>query len=120
MTSRWQRWTLAIVVGFVIAGIAVVGRESSLARRSADFTISYAAALLIREGRPEAVYQRDQLGPLMLRLSDNAIDPRLPFDAPLAIALVLTAAFPLVLLLLGFYLPAERRRLRRLLPILGR
>jgi len=87
VTSRWQRWTLAIVVGFVIAGIAVVGRESSLARRSADFTISYAAALLIREGRPEAVYQRDQLGPLMLRLSDNAIDPRLPFDAPLAIAL---------------------------------
>jgi hypothetical protein len=33
---------------------------------------------------------------------------------------LLTAAFPLVLLALGFYLPAERRRLRRLLPILGR
>ena len=30
------------------------------------------------------------------------------------------AAYPLVLLFLGFYLPAERRRLRRLLPILGR
>jgi hypothetical protein len=42
------------------------------------------------------------------------------FEAPLAVALVLTAAFPLVLLVLGFYLPAERRRLRRLLPILGR
>jgi O-antigen/teichoic acid export membrane protein len=41
-------------------------------------------------------------------------------DAPLPAALALTAAFPLVLLLLGFYLPAERRRLRRLLPILGR
>jgi len=41
-------------------------------------------------------------------------------DAPLAVALALTAAFPLVLLLLGFYLPAERQRLRRLLPILGR
>jgi O-antigen/teichoic acid export membrane protein len=41
-------------------------------------------------------------------------------DAPLALALVLTAAFPLVLLVLGFYLPAERRRLRRLLPIPGR
>jgi O-antigen/teichoic acid export membrane protein len=41
-------------------------------------------------------------------------------DAPLPLALALTAAFPLVLLLLGFYLPAERRRLRRLLPILGR
>src|SRR6266536_5107287 len=41
-------------------------------------------------------------------------------DAPLAVALALTAAFPLVLLVLCFYLPAERRRLRRLLPILGR
>jgi hypothetical protein len=41
-------------------------------------------------------------------------------DAPLPVALALTAAFPLVLLILGFYLPAERRRLRRLLPILGR
>jgi len=40
--------------------------------------------------------------------------------APLPVALALTAAFPLVLLALGFYLPAERRRLRRLLPILGR
>jgi hypothetical protein len=41
-------------------------------------------------------------------------------DAPLPLALALTAAFPLVLLVLGFYLPAERKRLRRLLPILGR
>src|SRR6266516_557244 len=41
-------------------------------------------------------------------------------DAPLGVALALTAAFPLVLLVLGFYLPAERRRLRQLLPILGR
>ena len=40
--------------------------------------------------------------------------------APLALALGLTAAYPLVLALLGFYLPAERRRLRRFLPILGR
>ena len=41
-------------------------------------------------------------------------------DVPLPVALGLTAAFPLVLLLLGFYLPVERQRLRRLLPILGR
>ena len=41
-------------------------------------------------------------------------------DVPLGVALALTAAFPVVLLLLGFYLPVERRRLRRLLPILGR
>ena len=41
-------------------------------------------------------------------------------DAPLGIALALAAAYPLLLLPLGFYLPAERRRLRRFLPILGR
>jgi O-antigen/teichoic acid export membrane protein len=34
----------------------------------------------------------------------------------LALAFVLTAAYPLVLAPLGFYLPAERKRLRRLLP----
>ncbi|HXN03215.1 MAG TPA: glycosyltransferase 87 family protein [Candidatus Acidoferrum sp.] len=87
MRARWQRLTVAVVAAFVIAGLLVVGHQSSLARRSADFTINYSAALLIREGYPEAIYQRDQLGPLMLRLSDNAIDPRLPFDAPLALAL---------------------------------
>jgi O-antigen/teichoic acid export membrane protein len=41
-------------------------------------------------------------------------------DAPLGVALALTAAYPLLLALLGFYLPDERKRLRRLLPILGR
>jgi O-antigen/teichoic acid export membrane protein len=37
-------------------------------------------------------------------------------DAPLPLAIALCAAYPLVLLPLGFYLPAERARLRRLLP----
>jgi O-antigen/teichoic acid export membrane protein len=37
-------------------------------------------------------------------------------DVPLAVALALVAAYPLLLLALGFYLPAERRRLRRLIP----
>jgi hypothetical protein len=87
MSARWQRWTLAVVAAFMIAGVIVVGHQSSLSRRSADFTINYAAALLVREGHPEAVYHRDELGPLMMRLSENAIDPRLPFDAPLALAL---------------------------------
>jgi len=37
-------------------------------------------------------------------------------DAPLPLAIALSAVYPLALLPLGFYLPAERRRLRRLLP----
>jgi O-antigen/teichoic acid export membrane protein len=39
-------------------------------------------------------------------------------EVSLAWAAVLSGAFPLVLLALGFYLPAERARLRRLVPIL--
>ncbi len=35
-------------------------------------------------------------------------------DVPLAVALVIALAYPLLLLPLGFYLPAERRRLRAL------
>jgi len=36
--------------------------------------------------------------------------------APLAVAAALAVSYPLLLLPLGFYLPAERRRLRRLVP----
>jgi O-antigen/teichoic acid export membrane protein len=38
-------------------------------------------------------------------------------DVPLAVAILLVAAYPLALGLLGFYLPAERARLRRLVPL---
>lgn len=85
--SRRHRLSLALLVAFAAAGLLVVAMQSSQARRSADFTIDYSAALLIREGDAGAIYDRQRLGPLMLRLSGNAIDPRLPFDAPLALAL---------------------------------
>jgi O-antigen/teichoic acid export membrane protein len=35
-------------------------------------------------------------------------------DVPLAVAILLSAAYPVALLLLGFFLPAERARLRRM------
>jgi O-antigen/teichoic acid export membrane protein len=38
-------------------------------------------------------------------------------DPPLAAAIVVVAAYPLVLLPLGFYLPEERRRIRALAPL---
>jgi O-antigen/teichoic acid export membrane protein len=44
----------------------------------------------------------------------TGIGKAMPHSLPLAFAL--TAVYPLVLAPLGFYLPAERRRLRRLLP----
>lgn len=78
---------VALVIAFAVAGVVAVAHESSIARRGADFTIDYAAAQLIREGHPDAIYDPSRLGPLMLQLSDGAIDPRLPFDAPLVVAL---------------------------------
>ena len=44
----------------------------------------------------------------------TAIGKEMPHSLPLAIGL--TLVYPLVLAPLGFYLPAERKRLRRLLP----
>ena len=41
-----------------------------------------------------------------------------PRYVPLPGAIALALAYPLVLLVLGFYLPAERARLRRVVPIL--
>ncbi len=37
---------------------------------------------------------------------------------PLAVAIVLAAVYPLLLLAVGFFLPAERKRLRQLVPLL--
>jgi hypothetical protein len=44
----------------------------------------------------------------------TAIGKELPHSLPLAIGL--TVVYPLLLAAFGFYLPAERKRLRRLLP----
>ena len=43
----------------------------------------------------------------------DAGDPGV-LDIPLAVAILIAACYPVVLLPLGFYLPAERRRLRGL------
>ena len=128
--NRRQRLTLALLIAFTLAGLLVVALQSSQARRSADFTINYSAALLIRQGHADAIYDRQRLGPLMLRLSDDAIDPRLPFDAPLALALpyvpltflplelafhvwqVITVVLLLLaLVLMGRWVPLPRRAL---------
>jgi len=47
----------------------------------------------------------------------RAAAARLP-DLGLAPSFLLVAAYPLALAALGFYLPVERRRLRRLVPLL--
>ena len=85
--------------------------------------ISYAVLFALMAWRAHAVfpvpYQWRRVATVALAAVALTVLGKLT-DAPLAVALALTAAYPVLLALLGFYLPAERKRIRRLLPILGR
>ena len=80
---------------------------------------AYLVLMLVRTWNAQHVYpvryQWRRVVVLLLAAGLLAgIGEALPQSLPLAFAL--TLAYPLALALLGFYLPAERKRLRRLLP----
>ena len=80
---------------------------------------AYILLMLVRTWNAQHVYPvRYQWRRVVLLLlvagALTGIGKALPHSLPLAFAL--TAAYPLALAALGFYLPAERKRLRRLLP----
>jgi O-antigen/teichoic acid export membrane protein len=80
---------------------------------------AYILLMLVRTWNAQVVYpiryQWRRVVVLLLAAGAlTAVGKTMPHSLPLAVAL--TAVYPLVLLPLGFYLPAERRRLRRLLP----
>lgn len=87
--SRWfDRGMLALVLALAVAGVIVIAGQSRPARLSTDFTIDYSAGLLLREGRINAPYNQAELAETMRRVGpDGGIDPRLPFNMPLAAAL---------------------------------
>ena len=87
MTVFDRRTVLAwLVVG--AAGAMLVAGQSRASRLSADFTIDYSAGMLIREGHFAAPYDQQQLAAMMQQVAPRgAIDPRLPFNKPLAAAL---------------------------------
>lgn len=87
--SRWfDRGLLAMVLALAVAGAIIVGGQPRPARLTTDFTIDYSAGLLLREGRISAPYDQGQLADTMRRVApDGSIDPRLPFNKPLAAAL---------------------------------
>ena len=88
MRQVLDRRLLAIGLALAVAGIILIGGQSRASRLSADFTIDYSAGLLLREGRLTAPYDQNQLAPILEQLAPNgAIDPRLPFNKPLAAAL---------------------------------
>ena len=77
-----------MVLALAVAGVIIVAGQSRSARLTSDFTIDYSAGLLLREGRISAPYNQAELADTMHRVApDGAIDPRLPFNKPLAAAL---------------------------------
>jgi O-antigen/teichoic acid export membrane protein len=81
--------------------------------------IAYAAIMVIRTVSAQKIYpvayQWKRVGIVLFVAAVLASTPKvLGHSLPLAFAI--TLAYPLVLAAFGFYLPAERRRLKRLLP----
>jgi hypothetical protein len=80
---------------------------------------AYILLMLVRTWNAQAVYpiRYQWRRVVVLLLAAGALTAvGKTMSQSLALAFVLTAVYPLVLLPLGFYLPAERKRLRRLLP----
>lgn len=125
MKSRTARWLVAILVGFVLGLVVVSVRQGAAGVRIADFTLFYAAATLVRQGDPIAVYDLARTGPEVLVLSNGMMDPRIPFSYPLATAvplvpltyLPLQAAFRVWQLIITLTLLAAIWLLHRTLPL---
>jgi hypothetical protein len=81
---------------------------------------AYAVLLLVRTWNAQQIYptpyQWRRVAVVLLAAGGlTLIGKLLPQSLPLELGL--TIAYPLALGLFGFYLPAERKRLRRLLPL---
>ena len=80
---------------------------------------AYALLMLVRTWHAQQIYRvhyqwRRVASILLAAGALTGIGEALPSSIPAALGL--TLAFPFLLATLGFYLPAERKRLRRLLP----
>jgi len=94
-----QRWVRGLLIALALTGLIALVTQPALGRWGADFTIWYSAALLVREGHPESVYDRERLRDKMVAVSGGApVDPRIPVNKPLAVT------FPILPLT---YLPPE-------------
>lgn len=87
MRIRRDRWLAGILIAFALGLVVVSARQGSQGVRISDFTLFYAAATLVRQGHPLAVYDLAQTGQEVLRLSNGAMDPTIPFSYPLVTAL---------------------------------
>jgi hypothetical protein len=87
MRIRRGRWLAGILIAFGLGLVVVSVRQGSQGVGIADFTLFYAAATLVRQGHPLAVYDLARTGQEVLRLSNGAMDPTIPFSYPLATTL---------------------------------
>jgi len=89
VTSRPARVVGAMVLALAIGGIVLAVRQPELSRRTSDFTIGYGVGTMIRTGQAADVYDQARLGTVLQHLTPGEpIDPRLPFNQPLAAGLV--------------------------------
>ncbi len=104
---------LSVVLNLLL--IPPFGREGAAAATAAAYVLLF-LAMAWRANRVFPVdYQWRRVATLALAAVGLTVLGK-GLSVPLAPALALAAAYPLVLLPLGFYLPAERRRFRRLFP----
>jgi hypothetical protein len=78
-----------VVLALAIGGIVLAVRQPELSRRTSDFTIGYGVGTMIRSGQASDVYDQARLGTVLQHLTPGEpIDPRLPFNQPLAAGLI--------------------------------
>ncbi len=77
------------MLALAIGGIVLAVRQPELSRRTSDFTIGYGVGTMIRTGQAADVYDQARLGAVLQRIvPGEAIDPRLPFNQPLAAGVI--------------------------------
>ena len=114
---NWIAATIAAVLNFTL-NLWLIPAYGMLGAAYATLA-AYIVLMIVRTWNAQHIYpvQYQWRRVVILLLAAGAltgVGQALPHSLPLAF--VLTLVYPLVLLPLGFYLPAERKRLRRLLP----
>jgi O-antigen/teichoic acid export membrane protein len=109
----------ALNIGLNFALIPPYGRMGAAIATVAAYSLLFVGMAWRAQAVFPVPYQWRRVGTLAAAAVALTVLGKL-LPSRLFLALALTAAYPFALALLGFYLPVERRRLRRLLPILGR
>jgi O-antigen/teichoic acid export membrane protein len=114
---NWIAGTAAAILNFTL-NLWLIPAYGMLGAAYATLA-AYVLLMLVRTWNAQKVYpiayQWRRVAIILLAAGAlTGVGKALPQSLPLAFGL--TFAFPLLLATLGFYLPAERRRLRRLLP----